>query len=68
MKFKEKSRRIISNALVLSDRKSLHTSKNIRFIIKTCRSTKPPEVFINVILKHKNVIKPSGVPYHLVLY
>ena len=49
----EELARYFTNALVLSDRKSLPTSKNMRFIIKTCRSTKLSNVFIvsNVFIK-----------------
>ena len=63
----EELARCFNNALVLSDRKSLPTSKNMRFIIKTRRSTKPLNVFITVILKLENALRPSGVPCHLFL-
>ena len=64
----EELARYFTNALVLSDRKGLPTSKNMRFIIKTCRSsTKPSNVFITVIHKLENAMRPSGVPYNLFL-
>ena len=49
----EELARYFTNALVLSNGKSLPTSKNMRFIIKTCRSTKPSNVFkvSNVFIK-----------------
>ena len=56
-----------TNALALSDCKSLPTSKSICFIINTCRSTKILNVFVTVILKLENAMGPSGVPYHLFL-
>ena len=62
---KEELARYFINALVFSDRKSLSTSKNLRFIMKTCMSTKPSNVFITVILKLENAMQPSGVPYHV---
>ena len=39
----------------------------MRFIIKKCRPTNPSNVFITIILKLENAMKPSGVPDHLFL-
>ena len=63
----EEIARYFTNALVLSDCKSLPTIKNMHFIIKTCRSTKPSNVFITVTLKLENSMRSFGVPYHLFL-
>ena len=63
----EELARYFTNASVLSDRKGHPTSKSMRFIIKRCRSKKPSNVFITVILKLENAMRPSGVPYHLLL-
>ena len=66
MKFKRRTR-YFTNALVLLDRKSHPTGKNMRFTIKTYRSTKPSNVFITAMLKLENAMRLSGVPYHLFL-
>ena len=39
----------------------------MRFIIRKCRPTNPSNVFITIILKLENAMKPSGVPDHLFL-
>ena len=63
----EELERYFTNALISSDWKSPPTSKNMRFIIKKCRPTNPSNVFITIILKLENAMKPSGVPDHLFL-
>lgn len=68
IKFKWRTHRYFTNALVSSDCKCLSTSNNKRFIIKTCRSTKSLKVFMTVMIKLENVMRTSGVPHHLFLY
>lgn len=61
----EELARYFTNSLVLSDYKGILTFKNILFMIKSCRSTKASRVFITVILKVKNAMRLSSVPYNL---
>ena len=68
MKLKQRTRRYFTKILVSLDCKSLPTSNNKLFITKTCRLIMPLKRFITVMLKLENVMRTSGVPYHLLLY
>ena len=69
MKFQQRTCKIFyTNYLILSDLNSLPASKDIRFIVKTCWSTKPLKLFKSLMLTLENAMRPSGVPYYLLLY
>ena len=63
----EELTRYFTNGLLLLDRKSPPTIKNICVIMKACSLIKSSNVIGTVTLKLENVIRPSAVPYYLFL-